>query len=438
MISRLILGIIGVAIIAFAILPNHPSGVGLDSGSVGQILLTVCGGSVLLLAFMAARIRPKKLVKAYEQTAVIVLNTLLFFIAIEMLIIIMFNVQFITTGSQETPSGSDLALYTEEDREWHDQFGEEYETVQTSLEYSAYDLWQRNPFDGETINIREDGTRVTANTACDEADAYRIYMYGGSTLWGLGVADWMTIPSYLQDEINAAALDRPVCIVNQADLAMVNTQEMIRLIKQLQRGDVPDLVIFYDGVNDVIAANQQNEPGLHRTYSNFNAVFATGVSHPLVTLIRNSYTVRFIRALGGSAENDDEVATTTDEVPLSQQVVDLYLENLRIINALGAEYGFEVIFFWQPVMIVGDKPLTEQEETMAEAPPDELVQLFQETYAIVEETAPDIDNLYAITRVFDGVEDMLFIDYNHVSYVGNERIAQAMRDIVIETIENTE
>jgi lysophospholipase L1-like esterase len=442
MIARLILGIVGLGIITFALLPDYPAGVGLGRGGFAQILLTLCGAGMIVFVIFASRIRPKRLVKGYEQVAVLLLNTILFFIAIELLVIVSFNLQFITTGSQEAPSGEELALYTEEDLTWREQYRMEYREFEANIQYSPYDLWTHPRFEGEAINILADGARYTPDAQCDDADTYRVHLYGGSTMWGFGVMDTMTIAAYLQAELNAANLDRPVCIVNYGELAMVNTQEMIRLVKQLQQGNVPDLVIFYDGVNDVIATHQRSTPGSHRLYGNFVlAVNPEGVSHPLASWLRNSYTVRFIRALLPTPEDEPEEATDdvqTVEIPLAEQAANAYLENYRIVNTLGADYGFDVLFFWQPMMIVSDKPLTEQEQVMAQAPPDNLAALFADTYAIIEAAAPDYAQLHDLSDIFDDVEQMLFFDYNHVSYAGNERIAQAMRDIVIETINNTE
>lgn len=81
-------------------------------------------------------------------------------------------------------------------------------------------------------------------------------------MWGSGVGDRETVPYYLQ-EILARRLRRPVAVRNFAQVAHVSTQELIELILQLRRGRVPDVVVFYDGFNDVGAAYGTGIPGAH-------------------------------------------------------------------------------------------------------------------------------------------------------------------------------
>ena len=76
-------------------------------------------------------------------------------------------------------------------------------------------------------------------------DAKTIFMFGGSTLWGTGSPDRNTIPSELQ-----ALLGPEYDIYNFGETGYVSTQELNYLLHRLSLGDIPDTVIFYDGVND--------------------------------------------------------------------------------------------------------------------------------------------------------------------------------------------
>jgi hypothetical protein len=44
-------------------------------------------------------------------------------------------------------------------------------------------------------------------------------------------------------------------------MGWVSTQSVIMLLRQLQHGNIPDVVVFYDGVNDTYAAYQQGFAG---------------------------------------------------------------------------------------------------------------------------------------------------------------------------------
>ena len=60
----------------------------------------------------------------------------------------------------------------------------------------------------------------------------RFFVYGGSTTWGYNVADYQTIPSYLQKElINNGYND--YCVYNFGGGSYFSTQENIRFQKHL-------------------------------------------------------------------------------------------------------------------------------------------------------------------------------------------------------------
>jgi hypothetical protein len=70
-----------------------------------------------------------------------------------------------------------------------------------------------------------------------------IYMFGGSTTFGSKVADDETIPAYLEREIEAMVVN-----FGQENYSM--HQEVYLLVDNLLKGNIPDYVVFYDGVNE--------------------------------------------------------------------------------------------------------------------------------------------------------------------------------------------
>ena len=77
-------------------------------------------------------------------------------------------------------------------------------------------------------------------------------MLGGSSLWGFGARDNETIPSLLARDLDQRGWR--VDLKNLSEIGYVSTQELIALFRELQAGYRPDVVIFYDGVNDTTAA----------------------------------------------------------------------------------------------------------------------------------------------------------------------------------------
>jgi hypothetical protein len=70
-----------------------------------------------------------------------------------------------------------------------------------------------------------------------------IYVFGGSTAFGANVADDETIPAYLEREIEAM-------VVNFGQSNYTMHQEVYLLVDNLLEGNIPDYVVFYDGVNE--------------------------------------------------------------------------------------------------------------------------------------------------------------------------------------------
>ena len=54
----------------------------------------------------------------------------------------------------------------------------------------------------------------------------------------------------------------PVEVRNLSELGYVSTQEVIGLYRELQEGYRPDVVIFYDGVNDTTSAVLSGQAGV--------------------------------------------------------------------------------------------------------------------------------------------------------------------------------
>jgi hypothetical protein len=126
----------------------------------------------------------------------------------------------------------------------------------TWVQWNPYSYWISLPYRSRFMNIDPDGLRVMFKGKHAAHDAgygpTRIFTFGGSTMWGEGARDAYTIPSWLQRLLDGTSYDTTV--INYGQDGYVSSQEMIFLFEQLQKGNVPDLVIFYDGFNDSTSA----------------------------------------------------------------------------------------------------------------------------------------------------------------------------------------
>jgi lysophospholipase L1-like esterase len=105
-------------------------------------------------------------------------------------------------------------------------------------------------------------------------------------VWGTGSPDWATTPAFLQSGLQALK-GRPVRVVNFGESGWVSSQGLIELIWQLKSGNYPDLVLFYDGSNDVYAAYQSGRAGVHQNLDEITArMHGQNSPHPVVKWIK--------------------------------------------------------------------------------------------------------------------------------------------------------
>ena len=116
-------------------------------------------------------------------------------------------------------------------------------------------------------------------------------------MWGTGSPDWDTIPANLQRGLEKLR-QGPVCVMNFAESAYVSTQDIIMLLLQLQSGNIPDVVVFYDIAGDIPAGYQSGQAGVHANLDEIAARFeGREESSAFVDLLRSTYSYLLIDQL---------------------------------------------------------------------------------------------------------------------------------------------
>jgi hypothetical protein len=257
-------------------------------------------------------------------------------------------------------------------------------------------------------------------------------------MWGYGAPDWGTIPAHLQRFWNESA-SRSVCVRNFGQLGWNSTQSVIALLKELQQCRVPDLVIFHDGVNDISDAQTFGIPGVHG-YMNEVALRMDTDVEPEPTGIRNLSVVRLATRLTTPPSQRPYrfPPRSYDVAPdLPERIVEVYLNNLRVVRALGREYGFAHAFFWQPHVSLGGKPLTDWEARFAARAADYSARdslslddvssaLYSRTYEAVRQAARERSDLHYLADAFDTVRTPAYVDSHHLTPEANGIVAQRM------------
>ena len=130
---------------------------------------------------------------------------------------------------------------------------EEHGLVLSNIENSDGLVTNKN-FDGDYIKIRE-GRRVT--TGSTGLRKKRILVFGGSTIFCGEMPDSLTVPSQLQQMVLANGFD--VDVLNFG-ISGMRIENQFRNLNSLPHLGPDDIVVFYDGVNDL---NKVYEVGLN-------------------------------------------------------------------------------------------------------------------------------------------------------------------------------
>jgi len=304
-------------------------------------------------------------------------------------------------------------------------------------QWYSYVYWRLRPYLGASINVDAQGLRRTWNASLAPAPGQpRIFMFGGSTMWGWGARDEFTIPSRVAKRLAETTRPAP-WIVNYGETGYVTTQEVITLMLELRKGNIPSVVVFYDGVNDAWAAFQSRVAGQPQNEVNrvreFNSRTRFNWREGLLGRLA---LFRFARGLMGSTD-----ATSSGAMPgrfldpeAAGAVVDAYMGNVRIVNALARQYGFRAVFFWQPT-IFSKKTLSPDEERWRLTEPrrpGRTAPAFAQEYQAFNEIFRErlrvskLDNVVDLSGLFEDDTRTIFIDRFHVSEAGNAKVADAI------------
>lgn len=363
--------------------------------------------------------------RGYRATAVLLLNTLVLLVCLEAAAGLALRVLDRQEERRWQQQRTGLSYYAAQP--WAEAYWQDHRRLQ--VQYAPYVIWRQRPYAGETITIDAQGYRATPGAICTP-DAYRVFVFGGSAVWGHGAPDWGTIPAYLQAEL-AKERDGPVCVQNFGEQAFVSTQGVIELLRQLQGGGRPDLVMFYDGFNDIAATYQNGRGGAHLNEARTGARFSQEHRFTGWLQTTNMYRLAWRTAVNTGLVTDmgSPEPALADTAVLSEQLFQAYFTNYRMVAALAAEYGFAYHFFWQPLLDSGNKPLTAEEEQMVAAD-SPWRDFYRQVYADIGERAAGYPCLHLLAHVFDGQTELVWLDNVHVTPAANEQIAREMAHLV--------
>jgi len=220
----------------------------------------------------------------------------------------------------------------------------------------------------DNVKVNSLGFRGEEFSEIKPKETYRIFLVGGSQMFGTGAtSDITTIPGYLNQYIEQQNHAFSIEVIN-AGLKGVDSHKELLLLQNMIIDFSPDMVIVYDGLNDL--------------------------------------------RVGNSPDN--------------------ILNNWNDMCSIGKENNFDVIISIQPIAGFGNKNLTQSEKMYVEKGKDYNNNPLADSWSLYQKYVENLKKLQECTEgidfrfVFDNEMDTIYIDEAHVSDHGNSIIANSI------------
>lgn len=324
---------------------------------------------------------------------------------------------------------------------WARGYWDEF-AASSRMRWAPYTYWRRAPYAGRYIRVDSAGVRASwrppATARPPAGRPFRVWFFGGSTLWGTGARDAHTIPSEVARRLTARA-GRPVEAVNFGESGYVSGQEIVYLQRLLVEGDRPDAVVFYDGINDSFAAFQSGHAGWPSNEANRADEFAffrdAGAGAFFGRGLRVAAAGSGLGRLAAALTADRREAARhraqgvryppEDAERLAADAVRVYGAHVRLAEALAAADSFAIRFYWQPAAFT-KRALTPY-EAGALRPDAYFAPFHARTVAALRASAlVRAGRVRDLSAILDTAAVPLYVDFAHLAEAGNARVAAAI------------
>lgn len=383
----------------------------------------------------------------YQLLCVMLCNTVLFIMFVSVMLgVIRKNIN-LHPSSEHAISPLDLPAYAGLDHLELTGFLNE-QSLSSKFDYRPYYSYKSAPFAGKHVNIDENGFRRVVKSFTVNKNAKRVFIFGGSTTFGVGAPDEYTMPSIVQEKMG-----RGYDIYNMGEQAFVSTQGLNLLMESLSKGNIPDVVVFYDGINDtytgVYSPNVPRDPHnerVHRAREKYAREYRVKhYSRRIYEMLNFDVIEMFVKYKFLSADEQDntwdkDLVLKNNLSKASEGVVNSYEDNIRQVKSLAKEYKFEAYFFWQPSLFYKENSkLSFYEKKIMELQSKILRERFKICYQLAKDrfSNREHENIYFLGNIFDSISsDDIYVDRSHLFLQGNKIIANAITDVLLNNIGN--
>lgn len=307
------------------------------------------------------------------------------------------------------------------------------------LEWRPYIEVRQRPFRSTYLTIDSTGRRRTVQPAPPGLAARKLYLFGGSTMFGSMLRDSATIPSRIAAEFATRGL-RDVAVVNYGEIGHAFTQEALELLLELRAGARPDAVVFLDGGNEVLSAVQAGRAGIPLLEGNRSRDYELGRllfswrtdlrAEAGVALRLGGIALGRLRLLAKLRHSSASLVPTPAVDALADDVVRTYLGTLEWVEALAVHYGFVAFYAWEPELFTTRKRLSpfERQLTLALESDPANSRLRSVRRLVPERLAPAaaaaVPGRFAnFTGLFDGDTATTFVDEGHTTESASAKVA---------------
>jgi len=288
-------------------------------------------------------------------------------------------------------------------------------------------------------NLGTDGTGFIHNgTARSDNDLEgAIFVFGGSTVEGRGASgNEMTIPAQIEKCLTTETKKKVV--VNAGYSGDVSWQELQRAVGVVMARYNPSMLIFLDGRNDAYYVQRNDwkpfdsNPGIVGPFTFVNDKIKQG---PWQRLLHEARAIsRLVNFIFQFKATDSESAMKYENPTESKTsyAVNAYLANHNGILAIGNKMEVPVFHFLQPTLSIGDKKINSIEfdkmsDFLKSESIDKSIYYYENIRSFYSKVkAEKQSTLIDLSNVFNGIEEILYVDSVHYNDRGNKIIADAM------------
>lgn len=313
-----------------------------------------------------------------------------------------------------------------------------------SAEYAPYLEHKERPFTGKYVTVTKEGFRAGSDQAPwpPTPENFNIFMFGGSTMFGYGVADADTIPSALQAYLRQQT-GQPVAVYNFGSSGYFSVQERVLFEQLLLAGHYPDLAIFLDGLNDFgrLDGNPYYTPKIQKMWETkpgdlwIAALFSTSISKGMLAIKQR--IAAFARAGKPASPEEPETAEQwgIDNAELlssvTNQVIQRYLANRELIKAIASANDIQTLFAWQPIPFFD---FAKANYPFQERPWEISVNAANAGYRLMLSRREELTTDHGLLWLADGQNDLdfpLYVDRLHYSARFNQTLAYRIGDEIM-------